>query len=89
VTMSLLTYGTRRLLLAAFAAMVAVSLTFLVVASNRFYPVAVPLTQQYADHVLGLSNSTSATRSRCDDRSATSSRRPSPERSRTSSRQSR
>ncbi|MFB6270908.1 MAG: ABC transporter permease subunit [Halobacterium sp.] len=52
--MSLATYTARRGTLAAVAALAAVSLTFLVVATNRFYPVDVPLTEQYADHVLGL-----------------------------------
>lgn len=52
--MSLLKYTVRRGVLACVAALAAVSLTFLVVATNRFYPVDVPLAEQYADHVLGL-----------------------------------
>jgi peptide/nickel transport system permease protein len=52
--MSLLKYTARRGALAAVAALVAISLTFLVVATNRFYPVDTPLTQQYADYVLGV-----------------------------------
>jgi peptide/nickel transport system permease protein len=52
--MSILKYTLRRAVLAGVAALLAVSLTFVVVATNRFYPVETPLTQQYVDHVVGL-----------------------------------
>lgn len=52
--MSMLRYTVRRAFLASVAALVAVSLTFVVVATNRFYPVETPLTQQYVDYVVGV-----------------------------------
>lgn len=51
--MSLLGYALRRAAVAATAAVAAVSLTFLVVATNQFYPADVPLAEQYVDYVLG------------------------------------
>ena len=52
--MSLLTYSLRRAAIGAIAAFVAVSVTFLLVATNRFYPVSTPLEQQFLDHVVGV-----------------------------------
>jgi len=49
--MGLFTYAVRRTVLAAVAAFVAVSLTFLVVAANRFQPVEVSLLDQYLTHM--------------------------------------
>ena len=51
---SLLTYALRRVALAAIAAFLAVSVTFLVVATNQFYPGSTPLSQLFVDHVLGV-----------------------------------
>lgn len=52
--MSLFKYTLQRAVLAGVAAVFAVSLTFLIVATNRFYPVDTPVTAQYVDHVVGL-----------------------------------
>jgi peptide/nickel transport system permease protein len=52
--MSLLSYTVRRGALAAVAALLAISLTFLVVATNRFDPVSAPLTEQFVAHVAGV-----------------------------------
>jgi peptide/nickel transport system permease protein len=52
--MSMLRYTLQRAFLAGVAAFVAVSLTFVVVATNRIHPVETPLVQQYFDYVVGV-----------------------------------
>ncbi|WP_232686679.1 ABC transporter permease [Halobacterium zhouii] len=52
--MSLFTYAVRRAVVGAVAAFVAVSVTFLLVATHRFHPVEAPLYEQFLGHVVGI-----------------------------------
>jgi peptide/nickel transport system permease protein len=52
--MNLFTYAARRTVLALFAAFVAISLTFIAVAANRFQPVEATLLEQYLTHMENL-----------------------------------
>lgn len=52
--MSMFRYLVQRAALAAIAGFLAVSVTFLVVATNPLYPSATPLEAQYVDHVVSI-----------------------------------